>query len=126
MDDREVANKLIELAGALQQHKPVRDWVDAHRDGTAFGSDVAAFISGCSTDTVRRRAVDSAAVGQPLGILQAGVWLFDLRRLLDWIERHQGLPARLAAETRAKKNAEMQVSMQNGPLSGPVAAVTAG
>ena len=126
MDNCEVANKLIELAGALQHHKPLRDWVDAHRDGTAFGSDVAAFICGCSPDTVRRRAVDAATAGQPLGILQAGVWLFDLRRLLDWIGRHQGLPARLAAETRAKKNAEMQLSLQNDPLSGPVAAVTAG
>jgi hypothetical protein len=126
MDDREVANKLIELARALQQHRPVRDWVDAHREGSAFGSDTAAHLCDCSTDTIRRRAVDAAAVGQPLGILQAGVWLFDLRRLLDWIERHQGLPARLAAETRAKKSAEMQLSMQNGPLSGPVAAVTAG
>jgi hypothetical protein len=126
MDDCEVANKLIELAGALQQHKPERDWVDAHRDGTAFGSDVAAFICGCSPDTVRRRAVDAAAAGQPLGILQAGVWLIDLRRLLRWIEQHQGRAARLAAESRARKNAQMQSSLQKGPLLSSRAAVAAG
>jgi hypothetical protein len=111
MDDCDLAKKLIELAGALQQRKPAHDWVDAHRNGSAFGSDVAAFISDCSPDTIRRRADAAAAAGQPLGILLAGVWLFDLHRILKWIEEHQGRPAFLAASSRASKNTEMRLSL---------------
>jgi hypothetical protein len=109
----------------LQKRPSARDWVDAYHDGSAFGSEVAAVICGCSPDTIRRRAVDAATGGQPLGILQAGVWLFDLRRLLNWIEQHQGKPARLAAESRARKNAEMRLSLQNRPLAASGAAVAA-
>jgi hypothetical protein len=125
MDDCDVANRLIELAETLQQRKPARDWVDAHLDGVAFGSDVAAFICGCSPDTIRRRADAAAAAGQPLGILLAGVWLLDLHRLLNWIEEHQGRPALLAASSRASKNAEMRLLLHNKPLSALFAAVAA-
>jgi hypothetical protein len=124
-DPRHLAQRLEEIAAELRQRPRVRDWVDAYNDGEAFGSDVAAFICGCSPDTIRRRADAAAAAGQPLGILNAGVWLFDLHRLLNWIEQHQGLPARLAAESRARKNAEMRLSLQNRPLPASGAAVAA-
>jgi hypothetical protein len=126
VDDREIADRLTELATALRQRAPVRDWVDAFNDGSAFGSEVAAFICGRSPDTVRRWAAEAAAEGQPLGILQAGVWLFDEQRLLNFIERRHGKPARLAAETRARKSAEMRLSLQNRPLAASGAAVAAG
>jgi hypothetical protein len=124
-DPDRIPRMLEQMAAELRQRPRVRDWVDAYHDGSAFGSDVAAVIYGCSPDTIRRRAVDAAAAGQPLGILQAGVWLFDLRRLLNWIEQHQGKPARLAAESRARKNAEMRLSLQNRPLAISGAAVAA-
>jgi hypothetical protein len=50
-----------------------------------------------------------------------GIWLFDLHRL----EQHKGRPARLAAETRAKKNAEMRLSPQKSIDVGVDAAVAA-
>jgi len=126
MDDPDRVPRMLEqIATELRRRPRVRDWVDAYHDGTAFGSDVAAIICGCSPDTVRRRADAAAAAGQPLGILQAGVWLFDLRRLLNWIEQHQGKPARLAAESRARKHAEMRLSLQDRPLAARGAAVAA-
>jgi hypothetical protein len=117
LTDQDLATKLTELAGALQRRPPVRDWVDAYCEGSAFGSDVAAAICGCSTDTVGRRANAAAEKGKPLGILLAGVWLFDRQRLLNWIESEEGKPARLGAETRARKNSELRSSPQNQPLS---------
>jgi hypothetical protein len=93
MDDR-VAVGLDKLAAELRARPLVRDWVDAYNDGEAFGSDVAAFIFGRSTDTVLRRAEAAAAAGQPLGIFIMGTWLFDLHRILNWIEQRKGLPAR--------------------------------
>lgn len=60
-------------------------------------------------DTIRRRAETAALTDKPIAVLLAGaVWLFSRRRLLDSIEARDGLPARLAAETRARKNAELR------------------
>jgi hypothetical protein len=115
MTDHDIANRLTELAAMLQQRPPVCDWVDAFREGSAFGSDVAAAIFGCSSDTAVRRANAAAEDGRPLGILLAGTWLFDRERLLNWIERKEGKPARLEAESRARKNADLRSSPQNGP-----------
>jgi hypothetical protein len=117
MTDQDIANRLTGLAAAVQRRPPVRDWVDAYCEGSAFGSEVAAAIFGCSTDTAVRRANAAAEKGQPLGILLAGTWLFDRERVLAWIEREEGKPGRLEAETRAaRKNAELRSSPQKLPL----------
>jgi hypothetical protein len=140
MTDKDIAVRLSELAIALQRRPPVRDWVDAHRAGDVLSSDVAGFICGCSADTICRRADAAAEEGHPLGIKYAGIWMFDLPRLLDWIEYPPGIEAgrgarggavqhgrhaRLAAESRAKKNADLRSPPQNEPISTTVAAVTA-
>ena len=59
MDFCDVANRLTELAGALRKQTPALDWVEAYRDGTAFGSDIAAFISACSTDMRMAALIDN-------------------------------------------------------------------
>jgi hypothetical protein len=107
----DLANRLeaitTEAAAALRQPAPERDWLDEALDphGDGLKSDEAGFVMGCSADTARRRAEAAAAAGKPIGILIAGaVWLFAERRVLSWIEAEFGLPARLAAETRAQKS----------------------
>jgi hypothetical protein len=99
--------------------------VDAHHAGDVLSSDEAGFVYGCSNDTIIRRAEASAKEGRPLGIKHAGVWMFDLPRLLELIELKHGRHARLAAESRVKKNAVLRSPPQNEPISTPVAAVAA-
>ena len=91
------------------------DWVDAWRSGDAVTTDQAAMISGVSADTMRRRREDAAAEGQDLGVLHCGVWSFSKRRVLNWIEKHQGLHARLVAEDRARKSADLRLKPQKLP-----------
>jgi hypothetical protein len=89
-----------------------RDWVDEVVDagGDGLKSDEAAYVAGVHVDTLRRRAEAAALTDRPIGYLMAGsAWLISLRRLLDAIERRDGKPARLAAETRARKNAELRL-----------------
>jgi hypothetical protein len=125
VDDREIINRLTEIAAAMERRPHVRDWVDAHHAGDVLGTDEAGFICGCSADTIRRRADAAAEEGRPLGIRHAGIWMLDLPRLLDWTEQHYGRHARLVAESRARKNAETRVSLQNRPLAASGAAVAA-
>jgi hypothetical protein len=125
MTDEKIADRLIELAEALQRRAPLRDWVDAFRAGDVLSSDEAGFISSCSADTIRRRADAAAEKGHPIGILHADIWMIDLPRLLDWIEAKEGRHARLAAESRAKQNAVLRSPPQNEPISTTVAAVAA-
>jgi hypothetical protein len=125
VDDREIISLLTQIAAAMQHRPHVRDWVDAHHEGDVLGTDEAAYICGGSADTIRRRADAAAEEGHPLGIRHAGIWMLDLPRLLTWIEQHEGKPARLAAETRAKKNAELRSPPQKAPTSLSNAAVVA-
>jgi hypothetical protein len=137
LTDRDIANRLAELAELLQRRPPVRDWVDAYGAGDMLSSDEAGFIAGCSADTIRRKADAAAEEGNPLGIQHASVWFLSLTRLLDWIEHgieagrgrrgamQHGRHARLAAESRAKKNAALRLPPQNEPISATVAAVAA-
>jgi hypothetical protein len=109
--------KLLERAAAeLRQLAAPADWVDAFVDGDAIGTDFAAYICDCSAQTIRRRATDAAAAGKPLGIWFAqSVWLISKRRLLDDIEREEGRPGRLVAETRAAQYAKMNAPLQKAP-----------
>jgi hypothetical protein len=94
---------------------PGRDWLDELLGvgGDGLTSTEAAIIAGTSDSTVRRRAVDAALTDKPIGILMAGaVWLFSLCRLLDAIEEEKGRPARLAAQSRADKNAGLRGQRQ--------------
>ena len=83
---------------------PGGDWVDEWVEGDAIRTDEAAFIAGCSAQTVRRDAAAAAAIGKPIGrLISKSVWLISRRRLLNWIEGTEGLPARVEAEARAEK-----------------------
>jgi hypothetical protein len=105
-----------EAAQALKQTAPARDWLDEVSDpaGDALKTDEAAHIAGVSVDTVRRRAEAAVNTSRPLGILLAGsVWLFSKRRLLDMIEAREGRPARLEAESRARKSVDLRSRPQH-------------
>jgi hypothetical protein len=96
---------LAELASRLREpSSDAYDWVGAFRDGDVLTTDTAGHIAGVSAETIRRRAVESAALGRPIGVQHATIWMISRARLLDWIERDEGLPARLAAETRARNH----------------------
>jgi hypothetical protein len=94
---------LADLAERLRApHSDACDWVDAHQDGDMITTDAAGFIARVSSETIRRRAVEAAERRQPIGVQHATVWLISRSRLLDWIERNEGLSARLVAETRSR------------------------
>jgi hypothetical protein len=112
MDDP-IARSLDELAATLRQRPACGDWVAAFFDGDAIGTDEAAFIEGCSAQTIRRRAAEASAIGKPIGVwFASAVWLISKRRLLDDIEKRKGRPGLLAAMSRAEKYAEMRARQQ--------------
>lgn len=101
---QEIAEQVRRHMDVLEKITLEGDWVDAWTEGDAIGTDEAAFISGCSTQTVRRMAASAALTGNPIGRqMSKSVWLISRRRLLDWMERHNGLPARVKAKARAEK-----------------------
>jgi hypothetical protein len=110
----EIADQLDAIAAKLrsQEPEPARDWLAQLLDvagGDVVNSDTAARIIDCHADTARKRAVDAMVAGKPIGILVAGaVWLFSQARILADIEARDGLPARLAATTRAEKEREFR------------------
>lgn len=119
------ARAATEAADAMRSIALARDWLDQliDIDGDALKSDEAAYIAGVHSDTMRRRAESAALAGRPIGILLAGaVWLFSERRLLDAIEARDGRPARLVAESRAKKSREMR---SRSDICGPIPIATA-
>jgi hypothetical protein len=83
---------------------PGGDWVDEWVEGDAIRTDEAAFIGGCSAQTIRREAVAAAAARKPIGrLISKSVWLISRHRWLDRIESIDGLSARIEAEARAEK-----------------------
>ena len=104
LDDLADADLLAELATRLAgSAKPATDWVDAFDAAELLRSEEAAAIADVSSETIRRRCVEAADIGKPLGVHFAGVWLVSRERLLCDIERRRGRSERLAAETRAEK-----------------------
>ena len=102
---------VLEKVKTIKQRRE-RDWLDSWAEGDAITTDEAARIEGCSAETIRRRTSDASDIGEPIGALFAGVWLISVPRLLRDIERRKGLHARLAAETEAKKIAQMRIAPQ--------------
>jgi hypothetical protein len=100
----DIMREVHRLLDQLDKVAPGGDWVDAFVEHDCIGTDDAAFIADASRQTIRRHAAEAAAAGRPIGVCIArSVWLISLRRLLDWIEQNDGLPALVAAEARAKK-----------------------
>lgn len=112
-DHLRLAKSLETTAERLRMYVAKGDWVDAYRGGELITTDVAAFVVDVSTETIRRRAAEAAQSGHPIGIQPGTIWLISLARLLDWIELHEGRPARLFAETRARQIAEMRPQPRN-------------
>jgi hypothetical protein len=114
----QLAEHLEAAAVVLRQCAPGRDWLDEVLDagGDALKSDEAAYVADMSTDTMRRRAEAAADAGRPIAVLMAGaMWLFSERRLLNSIEVKEGKPARLEAESRARKSRDLRSSPQKSP-----------
>jgi hypothetical protein len=110
------ATLLAELAERLARSaKPATDWVAAYSDGELLRSDEAGIVAGLSAETIRRRCSESFDIGQPIGVHFAGVWLISARRLLADIEDRNGLPERLAAESRAEKLLKTRLAPQLSP-----------
>jgi hypothetical protein len=113
MDDYLDLATFLEAAAARLRTLRPPSFFDVYRDGKAITADEAAYICNCSPETIRRRCA-AADNTRPLGKLIAHtLWLIDLAGLLDWIEVHQGKPARLAAETRARENAKTRPRQHN-------------
>jgi hypothetical protein len=100
----EITQEVRRQLDRLDKVVPGGDWVDEWVEGDAIRTDEAAFIAGCSMQTVRRIAVAATMAGKPIGrLISKSVWLISRRRLLNWIERHHRTPARVEAEARAEK-----------------------
>jgi hypothetical protein len=112
-DPDRIPRMLEQMAAELRRLPACGDWVDGFVEHDAIGTDEAAFIANCSAQTIRRHAAEAAATDKPLGIWFAqSVWLISKTRLLVWIEEREGRPGRLAAESRARKYAQMRVPLQ--------------
>ncbi len=127
MYDLDLINRIeavaAEAVAVLRATAPSRDWLDEVLDdsGDALKTDEAAFVMGVHIDTMRDRAKAAASAGKPIGFLMASaVWLYSKRRILASIETEKGLPARLAAETRAEKSAKSR-SLPGNSLGNRVA-----
>ena len=100
----DIMREVHRLLDQLGKVAPGGDWVDEWVEGDAIRTDEAASIAGCSMQTVRRTAVAASLAGKPIGrLISKAVWLISRRRLLDWIEHNEGLPARVEAVARAEK-----------------------
>jgi hypothetical protein len=69
-------------------------------------NDAAAIVGVTSTQAIRTRCEDREQKGRPIGFCFGGfrgTWLISRRLLMTDIEREDGVPARLSAESRAKK-----------------------
>jgi hypothetical protein len=89
---------LDELRERLKSVETTGDWVDDFAAGEVLRTDEAAFIAGSSSETIRRRCIEAADAGHPIGVLIAkSVWLLSKRRLLDDIERREGKAESCAA-----------------------------
>jgi hypothetical protein len=112
-DSPDLVRLLDQVTAAWRQRAPCGDWVSAFAGGDAIGTDAAGFIANCSAQTIRRHATDAALTEKPIGVWFAqSVWLISLARLLDKIEATQGLPARLAAQSRAEKYVALRAPLQ--------------
>jgi hypothetical protein len=101
----DIAAEAAELLDAKTSLAPKRDWIDELTllDGDTLKTDGACEIFGLAADAVRERAVAATIARKPIGYLLANAWwVYSERRILDHIEAHHGLPARLAAQERAE------------------------
>lgn len=94
--------ELLELAAASAG----TDWFELFATGEILTTSDAGRIAGLSSEQIRKRCVQTAEVGQPIGVQTPSTWLVSKKRLLEDIEEYQGRHNRLVAETRAKKMLE--------------------
>lgn len=88
------------------------DWFELFKTGEILTTEQAGHIAGLSGEQIRKRCVQTAEVGQPIGMQTAAIWLVSMRRLLDNIEQYAGPHDRLVAESRARKMLEMRATPQ--------------
>jgi hypothetical protein len=109
MSDDAVISRMIASAEQIQadarQLKRDHDLVGLFRAGYVLTLKQAANARHCSDETIRKACEKTVATDHALGVMFEGRWIIDKTRLLDWIERTAGKPARLAAESRLKKYA---------------------
>jgi hypothetical protein len=108
-----LAKRLTDIATEVAQEldtktplAPRRDWIDEllSADGDAIKTDGACEIFGLAADAVRERAVAAMIAKKPIGFLLAGAWwIYSEVRILNHIEAHHGLAARVVAQDRADK-----------------------
>ncbi|QOZ24109.1 hypothetical protein XH93_11380 [Bradyrhizobium sp. CCBAU 51753] len=87
--------------------------------GSALDLDEAADAWQRSDETVRKECEKAAAKKRWIGFKFKGRWIIGEKRLLNWIEQVDGLPARLAAESRLRKRA-MQKAHRNQARCSPL------
>jgi hypothetical protein len=117
MDRDQLITRLLQILTGLGWSPPVGHWVHAYVAGDAIGTD--AYIAGCSPQTIRRRATEAEATGNPIGGWFAqSVWLISKQLLLDDIEQREGLHGRNAAISRVEKYATLNPRRQNSARDG--------
>jgi hypothetical protein len=94
------------------------DWITAFTSGEILRTEEAAMVGDVSPDTVLRRITESLQTDRPLGVrIVKSVCLISRCQWLDWIKRNEGLPAYLAAKTRADSLKSRSPPQQSAPLA---------
>src|SRR5438445_7947526 len=101
-DPKALAAELDRLVDRLRRLTRADDVIDDIRNGGLLTTAQAATICEVSDQTIYRWNEDATCKGEALGLKQA-TWLIGTARLLDFVEKQDGFPARVKAENRLRE-----------------------
>jgi hypothetical protein len=108
IDQNRIIVQLLQLLAELGwTPPPTGDVIDQILAGGVLTTSQAADACDASDTTIHRWLQDAAEKGKPLGVLSPAGYIIGKDRLLAYIEREQGRHARLVAESRGRKYADV-------------------
>jgi hypothetical protein len=99
---RRINGCIEQLMEDLRQLKR-SDYLISLIQGGTFTLEEAADVWECSIEKVRKECEKAAATRNLLGVKRVNGWIIGKPQLFDLIEKKDGKPKRLKAESRAKK-----------------------
>jgi hypothetical protein len=99
---RRINASIEQLMEDLRQLKR-SDYVISLIQGGTFTLEEAADVWECSIEKIRKECERAARTRNPLGVKRVNGWIIGKPQLFELIERKDGKPERIEAETRARK-----------------------
>lgn len=102
LDRKRMIGLHLEMLAQLGWMPPSGDVIDQIATGGLLTTAQAATICEVSGQTICRWNEDASRRGKPIGLKQV-TWLLGTERLLDYVEKQDGLHARVKAESRLRQ-----------------------